>query len=184
MSILCISTSSPWASVALLDDNGTVLWSEIELAQNRASGTCFEIFDRQGLDLTTVTLFAADIGPGSFTGVRVGVTIAKTLAYLQKRQVVGADAFDLVASDRDVVLPSKKGEYFLRRVGQSPIRTTEIDVEHALGYPLGDRSTPPNAANFSELIESLEPQDPMRFLPKYLIDPSISTPKKPYRGAI
>lgn len=184
MQILCFSTSSPWASVALITTDGTVLWSEQEHAVNRASASCFEMLDRHQIDFTQIAMLAADTGPGSFTGVRVGVTLAKTLAYMQGCPVLGAEAFDLIDPEATVVLPSKKGEYFLRKPGQSPIRTTEIDPEEVVGYPLETNFRPPHAARFAAILDRLVPTDAVSFVPHYLIEPSISTPKKPFRSVV
>lgn len=134
-----------------------------------------------GIELDAFTLFAADIGPGSFTGVRVGVMLAKTFAWAQGKPVTGADAFDLIAPDRTVVLPSKKGEFFVRLPGEPPYRDTEAPAD-SVGYgPEREPNVPPHAAGFARLLGRLEPSDPLTFAPAYLIEPSISIPKKAYR---
>jgi tRNA threonylcarbamoyladenosine biosynthesis protein TsaB len=50
-----------------------------------------------GLAPTQVNLVATTIGPGSFTGLRVGVTTAKTFAYAAHCDVLGLDTLDVVA---------------------------------------------------------------------------------------
>ena len=184
--ILGISTSSPWASVAAIAQDGTVLWQAQESAPQRASEACAAMIRRLreelGVGLDAFELFAADIGPGSFTGVRVGVVLAKTFAWTQGKPVAGADAFDLIAPDRTVVLPSKKGEFFVRIPGETPYRDAEAPVD-AVGYgPDREPNVPPHAAGFARLLP-LEGADPLRFAPAYLIEPSISIPKKAYRIA-
>lgn len=184
--IVAFSTSSPWSSVALIEED-RVLWSDSALAENRASEKCLAMLDASvaaGLNWRTATLFAADIGPGSFTGVRVGIMLAKTFAFTHGVSVAGADAFDLISPDRAVALPSKRGEFFVREPGQSPYRTTEANLNELVGYG-GDfqDAKPPLAAGFVSLIHRLKPVDPIVFLPEYLIEPSISVPKKPYRHA-
>lgn len=135
------------------------------------------------IGLDAFELFAADIGPGSFTGVRVGVMLAKSFAWTQGKPVAGADAFDLISPDRAVVLPSKKGEYFVRLPGEAPYRDAEAPAD-AVGYgPDREPNTPPHAAGFALLVDRLERVDPLTFAPAYLIEPSISIPKKAYRVA-
>ncbi len=178
---VAFSTSSPFASVAVFDGDGGIVWSGSEHAPQQASGACLRLLEASGVDLGGVELFAADIGPGSFTGVRVGVVLAKTLAFAHCAKVAGADAFDLVAADRVVVLPSKKGEFFVRVPGESPFRTADLP-EDFVGYGNGlDPARPPSAAGFGPLLANLSAEDPMTFAPAYLIEPSISIPKKPYR---
>jgi hypothetical protein len=181
--IVAFSTSSPWASVAAISENGVVLWEDAEEAPRRAGAACMAMVERlnERFPLSSCTLFAADIGPGSFTGVRVGVTLAKTFGYVHHQPVAGADSFDLIAHDAVAVLPSKKGEYFVRRPGEAPFRTNELPDEPFLGFGPGiDPSLMPMARRFAFLLDRLEPTTAELFVPEYLIQPSISTPKKPY----
>jgi len=95
--------------------------------------------------------------------------------------VAGANAFDLIDPHNTVVLPSKKGEFFVRRVGQNPFRTTDLPDQPFVGYGAGIAvQTVPNASRFSSLLGQVQPVAPELLLPQYLIEPSISTPKKPF----
>lgn len=165
------STSGPRASVALIDE-GRVLYAGDEVAQGRAGEACLRLFEEGvrslGIRLEAIQIFAADLGPGSFTGVRVGIVLAKTLAWQRGALCAGADAFDLVAPDRTVALPSRKGEWFVRVPGQAPERTQEPPVE--VGVPL--------ASGFARL--TLEPVSPYALVPAYLLEPSISKPKRDF----
>lgn len=171
--IAAFSTSSPVASVALLATDGRLLYSAGEPAQGRAGEACLRLleagFAELGITLADVTLFAADQGPGSFTGVRVGIVLAKTLAWQQNAQCAGADAFDLVDPAGVVALPSRKGEWFVRTPGSEPIRTREVP----------ETVTAPSAAGFAHL--RLNPVSPYELVPGYLLEPSISTPKEPFK---
>ncbi len=183
--ILCFSTSSPWASVAAIDRESGVLWHGSEHAPQGASGACLALLSRMSAETNIVLedaeLFAADIGPGSFTGVRVGVTLAKTFGFLYGKPVAGATSFDLISVSQCVVLPSKKGEFFIRRPGQPPVRSVELPAEPYTGFgPDLANPTPPDAQNFICLLDHLEPRDAMSFVPEYLIEPSISIPKRPF----
>lgn len=165
------STSGPRASVALLE-GGRVLFAGDEAAQGRAGEACLRLFNEGvrslGIGLEAIDLFAADLGPGSFTGVRVGIVLAKTLAWAQGARCAGADAFDLVSPDETVALPSRKGEWFVRVPGEPPVRTREAPSE--VGVPL--------ASGFARL--SLIPISPYELVPAYLLEPSISKPKRDY----
>jgi hypothetical protein len=135
--------------------------------------------------LASATLFVADLGPGSFTGVRVGVTLAKTLAFAGGQQTAGADAFDLIDTSRTVVLPNKRGEWFVRRPGALPERVNELPSEDFVGFgPDIEPQTYPDACRFASLVERLAPIAPELLVPVYLVEPSISTPKKPYGAGV
>ncbi len=50
-----------------------------------------------GLALRDIELIGVGLGPGSYTGLRVGVTAAKTLAYVTGALLVGFDSLEAVA---------------------------------------------------------------------------------------
>lgn len=139
-----------------------------------------EVLEESGRSLSEATLFAADLGPGSFTGVKVAVTIAKTMAFAQGVKCIGADSFDLIDPSVVVVMPSKRGEWFVRRPGLEPARFPEIPVELVLGFGPGiEPQIFPHAKNFSGILANLGSITPEQLIPNYLIEPSISVPKNP-----
>jgi hypothetical protein len=145
----------------------------------RASEACFALLEESGFDPGQGTLFLADIGPGSFTGTRVGVTIAKTLAFVVNAKCGGASAFDLITITDTAVLPSKKGEWFIRMVGSDPYRDAALPegTYKGFGGNLGE-TTYPLAERFQALLSTIEQVSPEVFNPAYLIEPSISIQKK------
>jgi tRNA threonylcarbamoyl adenosine modification protein YeaZ len=188
--IAAFSSSSPIASVALLGEEGELIGSASETAPMAASGACLRLLDtllrEAGRELGEVSLFVADVGPGSFTGTRVGVVLAKTLALAQGTKTAGVSAFDLIGPDLTAAVPSRKGEYFLRIPGAAPIRLTEVP-EDVVGY--GSAFAEPRyplAERVTALLAKLVPIEPEALVPEYLLEPSISQPKSPYRlpGAV
>jgi len=180
--IAAFSTSSPLVSVALIEGRSGWVWQGTEPSRAAASQACMRLLEQglreAGRSLEEVELFAADLGPGSFTGVRVGVVIAKTLAWSVGGRCIGADAFDLISPSRAVFLPSRKNEFFLRLPGQAPVRVAELP-EDAVGYGHGEPQSFPEARNFQAISGVLTPMPPEELVPAYLIEPSISTPNKP-----
>jgi tRNA threonylcarbamoyl adenosine modification protein YeaZ len=183
--IVALTTSSPRAGVALFREDGTVIGGLGLPADMAASGACLkmlrELLDRHALNLGDATLFAADLGPGSFTGVKVGITLAKTWAYALGVPVAGVPSFDLIDPNGTVVMPSKRGEFFVRRVGSDPIRTKELPAEEFRGFGPGvEPATYPTAEAFAAVIPQLSRLSPEALVANHLMEPSISTPKKPY----
>lgn len=101
MRILAIETSTRSASVALLDDAAVAAAITLPETTGTASGLAPAIgdaADQAGWSLRGIDLIAVSIGPGSFTGLRVGVTTAKTLAYALNCDVLGVDTLETIAA--------------------------------------------------------------------------------------
>jgi len=182
------STSSRYASVAVFGRNDELLWCNRLDAPQSASSACMKLLEQvreeKGLEVENASLFVADLGPGSFTGVRVGIVLAKTFGYVYGAACAGTDAFDLVAVDRTVVLPLKRGEIFIRRPGEAPTQSTELPDGDFLGYgPAELEPTYPDASRFGGLLCGLPRVAPEELIPRYLIEPSISISKRPIPGA-
>ena len=183
--IAAFSTSSPLASVAWSDGSGGLLASASGEARHAAGGACLEmlteLLEEVDRELADVTLFAADVGPGSFTGVKVGVTLAKTLAFAGGVSVVGAPSFDLIDPQCAVAVPCRKGEYLVRVPGEVP---SVAAIDGTVGYgPEFEQPVWPSAERFGALLAGLEPMRPEALAPEYVLEPSISVPKRPYGGA-
>ncbi|MCH7902977.1 MAG: tRNA (adenosine(37)-N6)-threonylcarbamoyltransferase complex dimerization subunit type 1 TsaB [Armatimonadetes bacterium] len=180
--IAVISTSSPRVSVALISDSGAVVSSGTDPAKRQASEVAIRLLNEQldqaQLSLKDVAAYAPDVGPGSFTGVRVGVTLCKMLAYAFDRQIVPVTAFDLISPAEPVAIHCKRDEYFLRIPQSQPTITTD-KPESCVGYggDLGEQLLP-DAANFARVMESLQEINPALVVPLYIAEPSISTPKR------
>jgi len=98
--ILALETSTLDASVAVLE--GERVLGQVTLDRSRRTAQCFAptIADQLhsvGWRPPDVQLVAVTVGPGSFTGLRVGVTAAKTLAYAVGAQVLGIPTLKVIA---------------------------------------------------------------------------------------
>lgn len=130
MLTLGIETSSRIGSVALHRD-GTLLAETVLSQQGRrhAQSLVAEIdalFRETQSQPADCDLVAVSIGPGSFTGLRVGVVCAKTFAYAVGCQVIAVDTLLAIAenapdavSDVWVVSDAQRGEIFAARYQRS-----------------------------------------------------------------
>lgn len=98
--LLAIDTSTQWIGLALYD--GTLVLAE-SLWQAQARHTVElapaiqEMIKRSGLASDQIEAIAVALGPGSFTGLRIGLAIAKGMALALHAPVVGIPSLDVVA---------------------------------------------------------------------------------------
>ncbi len=101
MLILAFDCSSPAGSVALLEGSQVLARELLDPGQRSAKTLAPAIeaaMGRAGKRSGALGLIATTVGPGSFTGLRVGVTLAKTLAYALKCDLVGLNTLDVMAA--------------------------------------------------------------------------------------
>ena len=100
MFVLAIDTSHTTLSVALVDDKKT-LAEIVESTKNdhskRLMPAIESLFKQVNRSPKELDLIAVAEGPGSYTGVRIGVTVAKTLAWTLSKPLVGVSSLEILA---------------------------------------------------------------------------------------
>lgn len=183
---LVLSTSSPLVSVALYDSGG-VLESAQRESRNNASGIVLEFIEAillsTGIELRRIERFIADVGPGSFTGARVGVTLAKTLAFASGVPAAGVSSFDLILGEGTKAVPAGKNRYLLCEPNGKPEVAEGDDprLRSAIGYgAFASEVQHPHAVNAFANRARIVPCSPEQLLPDYVLQPNISAPNIPY----
>lgn len=138
---LAIDTSTGQAGIALATSNGAFVHS---WPANRAqTTTVLPEIDRMvkaaGLQPIDISGIAVAIGPGTFTGLRVGLAIAKGLVAARPVPLVGIPTLDIVFArhpDEDIiaVLPAGRGRVVWQKRGESPVNASIPElIEAAAG---------------------------------------------------
>jgi tRNA threonylcarbamoyladenosine biosynthesis protein TsaB len=100
MKVLAIDTSNLVMGIAVLDE-GKVLGEYItNLKKNhsiRVMPAIEEVLKETGVKPADLDRIVVAKGPGSYTGVRIGVTIAKTLAWTLKKELTGVSSLEVLA---------------------------------------------------------------------------------------
>lgn len=100
MLLLAVETSTPTSSVALVDRDGAVATATLSMPRRHgeflgpAVAFCLEQAGRTVADVTGV---AVGTGPGLYTGLRVGMAFAQTLAQARRLPMVGLSGLDVMA---------------------------------------------------------------------------------------
>jgi tRNA threonylcarbamoyladenosine biosynthesis protein TsaB len=122
MLVLGIETSTPWASVTIGSEQGIIGSSLISRGASHGSFLLPAVeflMGQTGLTYRNFSAVAVGLGPGLYTGMRVGVATAKTLAQSLSVPIVGVPSLDLLAfevrySNKLIcpVLDAKRNEVF------------------------------------------------------------------------
>lgn len=100
MKILSVSTATNHLSVALNEDNKVVSEKNERDERNHSEHLdplIQEILQENELSLPKIDRFAVAIGPGSYTGLRIGITTVKMFASVLKKEVVGISTLQALA---------------------------------------------------------------------------------------
>lgn len=84
MKYLFIDTSNSFINIYIINDNNVLVYKKVETLKDMANTIMpliREAFNEVKLDIKDIDKIFVTIGPGSFTGIRVGITVAKTISY-------------------------------------------------------------------------------------------------------
>ncbi len=113
MLTLALDTSGEMCAIALADDDRLLaerhFYHNMNLLQ-RLVPAIEDMTSEIGKEASEVGCVVVSLGPGSFTGLRIGMTVAKSLAYVNRAQIVGIPTLDALAAactpaPADVVCP-------------------------------------------------------------------------------
>jgi tRNA threonylcarbamoyladenosine biosynthesis protein TsaB len=100
MKVLALDTTTRAGSVAIVDDHGVVDERGGDSSRTHAErlpGEILALADANHVSLADVDLYAVASGPGSFTGLRIGIATLQGLALMQGRKMLGVTALEALA---------------------------------------------------------------------------------------
>jgi tRNA threonylcarbamoyl adenosine modification protein YeaZ len=150
--VLALDTSTPATSVALVGDDG-MLDERIEIAVNRHGELVAPLIDQlvrnAGVDLHDIDVVAVGVGPGPFTGLRVGLASAISLGDALGVPTRGVCSLDAVAFAADrpwaegfvVATDARRKEiYWARYAGGARVEGPHVDRPSVVGQRLAPGS--------------------------------------------
>jgi tRNA threonylcarbamoyladenosine biosynthesis protein TsaB len=170
MIILAIETATQQVGCALLVDDEVVGTHEVNRGRRHTENLvpAIQFLCRQtGIGLRDVSAIAVDVGPGLFTGMRVGLTTAKTLAHSLTVPVVPVCSLDVLAhpqrgADRTIaaVIDARRGEVYYalfapegtgcRRLTEPVVTTPDDFVADLLGADIDVQLVGDGALTYAE----------------------------------
>lgn len=135
MAFLVIDTSTDQSAVGILPDAGPPAAAPPGAGRRHGRDLlpCIrDLLSRQGLTVTDLSVVAVGLGPGSYTGLRIGLTAARVLAYVTGADLLGFDSLQGWAHEAPadvcrvhVVADAQRGDVyaadFLRRGPGEPL---------------------------------------------------------------
>lgn len=138
MLVLGLDSSLPLLSVALVADGlliGAVTLTGKDSRNEKLLPAVDWLLAESGIDRHAIELFAVTRGPGSFTGVRVGLATVQGMATALDRPVCAMSTHEAIAGDQSITVvdDAGRGEFYVSRFEQG----REVEPPH-LAQEIGD----------------------------------------------
>ena len=172
--ILIINTS--WAGLEFVLDNKykSVM---VEKQSSALPVECEKFITESGASWCDISAIGVVVGPGSFTGIRLGIAYAKGSALGLEIPVVGISAFDLylaAAPDAFVAIDSGRGDFFVAADGLEPqtmtideIETKQMEWARTVGHKPFDLKLGVQFVQHKIATKDFKPVVPMYLRPSY-----------------
>lgn len=180
MKTLFIDTHSERLDIAVIDDDK--VFNKVLMANKSHSEiaipTLQEVLNSAKLELKDIDEIIVVNGPGSFTGVRIGVTIAKTIAYslnIKIKTVTSLEALGISESNPFDVISVKdsKGSYSARFDNNVFIdfsyRSNKDFIEYSKSYRVSEN----NINNYFKIIDYMKDKD---YTTPHIVNPTYIKP--------
>lgn len=127
MTVLIIDTTTERGLVALGNFDGTIVAEKRLPAGFQNSDHLFPTIQELEIKPETLVLIICAVGPGSFTGIRVGAVVAKTLSFVNKVPLVGVCTLEGFAAP--ALIDAKMGGAYVLQNGQWERMPLELALE-------------------------------------------------------
>ena len=100
MMLLALDTTAAVATAALFRDGVLIAEREADAGKKHAETMLpmiEQLLEENEAKISQIDYFAVDIGPGSFTGVRIGVSLVNALAFATEKKIIPVNALRVLA---------------------------------------------------------------------------------------
>lgn len=150
--LLAIDTSTRSVGISIFDGTQFLCeesWISRQFHTIELAGAVKANLDRAGLKAQDLEVLSVAIGPGSFTGLRIGLALVKGLAYTHQLPVIGIPTLDIT------VRAIPPGDHLLAAVlqaGRDRLAVGWYRAEAGIWKPAG----PPENLSIGELLEKID----------------------------
>lgn len=141
MRILGIDTSTMAASVAVIEDNQLVCEYTINTKKTHSQKLMPMIenmLKESDLNINDIDLIGICVGPGSFTGLRIGMATAKAIAHVNNIPIVGVTSLEMLAANMNLcdkkicsILDAQRNQVYTAKfeyIGNRLVQINDTDV--------------------------------------------------------
>lgn len=141
MLTLGIDTATKVCTVGLASNGESIVNYEVNIGMTHSEGLVpqiEQIFSRTGILKKDIELISVSIGPGSFTGLRIGLATAEALAYSWNIPLVGVNTLKALAYNIAIekirlacILDAQRGNYYLAQFeweDNELVQKSEVEV--------------------------------------------------------
>lgn len=172
--ILIINTSGAGLEFVLDDHHKSI---DVEKQSMALGVECEKFMHECGATWSDLTAIAVVVGPGSFTGIRLGIAYAKGLGIGLNIPVVPINAFELYLAatpDAFVAIDSGRGDFFVASAKTAPctmeideLETRQMECPRTVGHKPFDLKLGTQIAQQKLADGNLAPVAPMYLRPSY-----------------
>ncbi len=119
--ILSIETTTDICSVSLFKNSELIAIKEDSNRNHSSLLVQFvdDIFKNNNIDISSLDAIALSIGPGSYTGLRIGLSFAKGIAFSLNKPIIPIDSIDSINdsindSNYFIILPAYKNHFYIQ----------------------------------------------------------------------
>ena len=182
MKFLFIDTSTLYLNVAIIDNN-TIVFNHKEKVEKDMSSKIIPIIDEGfkncSFSIKDINKIFIVNGPGSFTGIRIGVTVAKTIAWTLKIDLIPLSSLEFIAStasNKKYLVPmidARRGNVFAGIYDQE---LNNILPDELISYEQLSKKINENYEQISYHLENnIKPDgDILKVINKHLFDKSVN----------
>ncbi len=149
MIVLGIDTATDVCAVALVRTGALLAEARVTVPRSHATRLALlvqECLAHARLEAADLDAIAVSAGPGSYTGLRIGASLARGLALATGARIVGVGTMEALQAEAEafvrpgealaVALPSRRGEVYLSASGSEPEAVLLADVAERLAGPV------------------------------------------------
>ncbi len=147
MKILALDTSTKAGSAAILEDENLIgeVYFYLETTHSERILPIIDyLLNFSKIKINEIDIFVSSIGPGSFTGIRIGLSLAKGFSFALKKPLIGVSSLDALAvnyyfKEFITFIEGRNGEYYYCKFGRDEnlnlIRIGEYSIDKIENLP-------------------------------------------------